>query len=62
MSQQRQTWRSGQAERLWLSMLIETMEEVSRPERKAEPCDPKVIAALRAQLALPARTALAWRL
>ena len=35
-------------------MLIDTMEEVSRPECRAMPCDPFVLAAVRAQLARPA--------
>jgi hypothetical protein len=34
--------------------LIDAMEEVSRPELRAVPCDPFVLAALRAQLARPA--------
>ena len=39
---------------MWLSMLIDTMEEISRPELRAVPCDGRVLAALRAQLARPA--------
>jgi hypothetical protein len=35
-------------------MLIDTMEQVSRPETRAVPCDINVLAALRAQLARPA--------
>jgi len=35
-------------------MLIDTMEEISRPELRAVPCDGHVLAALRAQLARPA--------
>jgi len=35
-------------------MLIDTYEEVSRPETRAVPCDSYVLAALRAQLARPA--------
>ena len=55
MGQQLQAWRSGRRpERLWLSMLIDTMEEVSRPELRAVPCDRSVLAAVRAQLARPA--------
>jgi hypothetical protein len=49
-----QTWRSGDGEKLWLSMLIDAMEEVSRPEFRSAPCDPAVLVALRAQLARPA--------
>ena len=51
---QLRTWRSGGDQRAWLSMLIDTMEQVSRPESRAVPCDVKVLAALRAQLARPA--------
>jgi len=59
MGQQLQTsrsegWRREGADRRWLSMLINTIEEVSRPEIRAVPCDPFVLAALRAQLARPA--------
>jgi hypothetical protein len=39
---------------LWLSMLIDTMDEISRPELRAVPCDDRLLAALRAQLARPA--------
>jgi hypothetical protein len=39
---------------LWLSKLIDTMEQISRPERRAIPCDPQLLAAVRAQLARPA--------
>jgi hypothetical protein len=35
-------------------MLIDTMEEISRLESGAVPCDPSVMAAVRAQLARPA--------
>jgi hypothetical protein len=49
-----QTWRSGDGEKLWVSMLIDAMEEVSRPELRSAPCDHTVLAALRAQLARPA--------
>ena len=35
-------------------MLIDTMEQVSRPETRAMPCDINLLAALRAQLARPA--------
>jgi hypothetical protein len=54
MGQQLQPWRSGDGEKLWLSMLIDAMEEVSRPEFRAVPCDRSVLAAVRAQLARPA--------
>ena len=54
MGQQLQGWRSASSQRLWLTMLIDAMEEISRPERRAVPCDGQVLAALRAQLARPA--------
>lgn len=54
MGQQIQGWRSASVQRLWLSMLIDAMEEISRPELRAVPCDGQVLAALRAQLARPA--------
>jgi hypothetical protein len=53
MGQALHTWRSGSEQRAWLSMLIDTYEEVSRPETRAVPCDSHVLAALRAQLARP---------
>jgi hypothetical protein len=54
MGQALQTWRSGSEQRAWLSLLINTFEEVSRPETRAVPCDSQVLSALRAQLARPA--------
>ena len=54
MGQQVQGWRSASGQRSWLSRLIETMEQISRPERRAAPCDPQLLAAVRAQLARPA--------
>ena len=54
MGHQLQPWRSGDGEKLWLSMLIDTMEQVARPELRAKPCDGVALAKLRAQLALPA--------
>jgi hypothetical protein len=53
-SQSYRGWRGGRSERLWLSTLIDTMEKASQPSRRAEPSDGQVLAALRAQLALPA--------
>ncbi|MDI1263494.1 MAG: transcriptional regulator [bacterium] len=54
MGQQLQGWRSASSQRVWLSMLVDTMEAVSRPDRRAVPCDSQVLAALRTQLARPA--------
>jgi hypothetical protein len=53
MGQQLQSWRSGTWQNHWLSMLIETMETVSRPEYRAVPCDRSVLVAFRAHLARP---------
>ena len=60
MGQQLRTWRSGGDQRAWLAMLIDTMEQVSRPESRAVPCDGQVLAALRAQLGRPASAASAY--
>jgi hypothetical protein len=54
MGQRLQAWRSGDGERTWLSMLVDTMEYVARPEFRALPCEPSILAALRAQLERPA--------
>ena len=61
MSQQFQfSYSSGRhGERLWLSALVETMEQVGQPARRAEPCDTETLKTLRAQLALPARPCFA---
>jgi hypothetical protein len=45
---------SANSEKLWLSMLIDTMEKVARPEFRAAPCDRLVLTAVRAHLARPA--------
>jgi hypothetical protein len=54
MGQHLQGWRSASSQRMWLSRLIDASEELSRPERRAVPCDRQMLAALRAQLARPA--------
>ena len=54
MGQQLQRWRSTGGETLWLSMLIDTMEQVSRPELRQQPCDRPAVAAAFAQLSRPA--------
>jgi hypothetical protein len=53
----RQGWRSGAGQNLWLSMLVDAMEKLSRPELRAVPCDRLVLAAVRAQLARPVSAA-----
>jgi hypothetical protein len=52
MGQELQRWRS-EGDRQWLALLVATMEEVSRPEFRAAPCDAFVLAAVYAQLARP---------
>ena len=54
MGQQLQRSRSTGGETLWLSMLIDTMEQVSRSELRSQPCDRSVVAAVFAQLSRPA--------
>ena len=54
MGQQLRTWRSGADQRAWLSMLIDAMEAVARPELRAVPCDDHLLATVRAQLSRPA--------
>jgi len=46
-------WRGTDGERLWLSALVEAMERVA--VQRADPIDGQALAALRAQLALPAQ-------
>ena len=53
MGQQLLQWRSGDGEKLWLSMLVDTMERVSRREVRSRPCDQSVLVELQAHLARP---------
>jgi hypothetical protein len=53
MAQQLQRWEPGTGEKLWLSMLIEAMDKVSRPEIQAVACDRSVLAAVTMQLERP---------
>ena len=53
MGQQEAAWRGGEGQQLWLSMLVDAMEEASRPEVRAKPCAPEILAGLRAQLSQP---------
>ncbi len=57
---QAKAWRSGDSERSWLSMLIDTMQQASRPGVRAIPCDRAILAALSSQLALPAAPYPHW--
>ena len=54
MAQGLQSWRSGKGERQWLSRLIETMEQIARPDMQSRPVDRLVLAKVRAQLGRPA--------
>jgi hypothetical protein len=47
-------WRSGDGSKAWLSMLVDAMESVARPEMRSLPCDGLVLTAVRAQLSRPA--------
>lgn len=51
ISQQQQ--RFGTAETVWLTMLVETFENLSEPNRRAVPCDPDILLAAKAHLARP---------
>ncbi|WP_024519878.1 hypothetical protein [Bradyrhizobium sp. Tv2a-2] len=53
MEQRKAIWRGGEDRQLWLSMLVDAMEEAARPEVRAKPCPPAVLLGLRAQLAQP---------
>ena len=54
MAQGHQSWRSRKGERQWLSRLIETMEQIARPDIQNRPMDRLVLAKVRAQLGRPA--------
>ncbi len=54
MSQQLQQWQSGDGQKLWLSMLVGTMEEVSSSKLRNLPVSPSALIAIEAQLARPA--------
>jgi hypothetical protein len=53
MIQQTRQWRSSNGETAWLSALVETMREVSRPKLRSVPCDAALLKAARAHLARP---------
>jgi hypothetical protein len=53
MSQQLPSWRTGNGQTLWLSMLIEAMEKLSRSEWRGR-TDRRELAAICARLAQPA--------
>lgn len=55
------SWRSQRSQTLWLSRLIEAVEQISRPERRARPVGSLELLAVRARLAQPAATHPAYR-
>jgi hypothetical protein len=54
MDQGLRSWRSGKGERQWLLRLIETMEQIARPDVQGRPVDRLVLTKVRAQLGRPA--------
>jgi len=53
MGQRLRQGRSAAEERMWLSALVEAMEEVSRPEFRFTCCDRAVLEEVRRHLARP---------
>jgi hypothetical protein len=53
MAQLRQRWNNN-GEAAWLSMLVETLEQLSDPDERAVPCDSGDVSAAKAHLAHPA--------
>jgi hypothetical protein len=54
MEQQIRTWRTAEGERLWLSMLVGALEQVSQGDCSARVCEHAELARLRSQLSCPA--------
>jgi hypothetical protein len=52
--------RSGSGERVWLSMLVETMDRVSQPSVRELRCDAKLLSAFRLQLDRPSVPHTHW--
>lgn len=55
MGRRLETWQGEGGERLWLSLLVDAMEEAARPEIRSQPVQGAILLALRAQLAQPVR-------
>ena len=53
MEARKAIWRGGEDRQLWLSMLVDAMEDAARPEVRAQPCPPAILSGLRAQLSQP---------
>jgi hypothetical protein len=54
MGERVQSWRTAEGSRLWLSTLVDAMEQVSRPEIREIPCEAWLLDEFRAQLSRPA--------
>ena len=55
MGRRLKTWQGEGGERLWLSLLVDAMEQAARPEIRSQPVEGAILSALRAQLAQPVR-------
>jgi hypothetical protein len=60
MGQQLHTGRSGGVKNIWLSRLIDAMEEASRAKAHLVPIDQLLLAAVHAQLSRPASACTAY--
>jgi hypothetical protein len=52
-SRQARHWRRGTRDSGWLSMLVDRFEELSRADRRAAPCEERILLAVKAHLARP---------
>ena len=50
MGQQAAPWRGEEGQQVWLSTLVDAMEEAARPDVRARRCAPAILAGLYAQL------------
>jgi hypothetical protein len=53
MVQHSQQWRPGSGDMSWLSVLVDRLEQASRPDLRAVRCDERVLVAFAAKLAQP---------
>ena len=53
MGQRLDKWQGGGGDRLWLSLLIDAMEDAARPDVRSQPVEAAILTALRVQLAQP---------
>jgi hypothetical protein len=54
MEQRIRTWRTAESERLWLSMLVGALEQVSQSNCDSRVCEHAELVRLRSRLSLPA--------